>query len=133
LGPFPTTESGNKYVLAFMDHYSKWPILVAVPDTSAATVAKVLYEKVICEHGAPEFLLYDRGTAYMAELAKEVSKLLNIHRLNTSSYHPQTDVCQERFNSVIASGLSNYVEKRMMIGIDFCQEMHSHTGQQCQT
>jgi hypothetical protein len=39
-----------------------------------------------------------------------VSKLLNIHRLNTSSYHPQTYGFEERFNSVIASGLSNYVD-----------------------
>jgi hypothetical protein len=98
LGPFPTTESGNKHVVAFMDHYSRWPILVAVLDTSAATAAKALYESVICEHGAPEFLLSNRGTACMAELTKEVCKLLNIHRLNTSSYHPQTDGCQERSN-----------------------------------
>ena len=32
LGPFPITESGNRYVLVAMDHFTKWPKVYVVPD-----------------------------------------------------------------------------------------------------
>ena len=31
-GPYPTTLSGNKYIIAFVDWYSGWPEAFAVPD-----------------------------------------------------------------------------------------------------
>jgi len=111
LGPLPKTKNGMEHVLAFTDHYSLWPILVAVPDTSAKTVAKAFFEKVICEHGAPRYLLSDRGAAYMSEVVKEVCKLFKITKLNTVAYKPSTNGVQERLNSVILSTLSHYVNE----------------------
>jgi len=109
LGPLPVTSDGNQHILCFTDHYSRWPIIVPAKDTSAATVAKAFFERVICDHGAPNFLLSDRGAAFMSELVKETCKLFGVTKLNSSSYRPQTDGCQERFNSVILATLSHYV------------------------
>ena len=38
-GPFPTTMSGNKYIIAFVDWYSGWPEAFPVPDKTGDTVA----------------------------------------------------------------------------------------------
>ena len=38
-GPYPKTLSGNKYIIAFVDWYSGWPEVFAVPDKTADTVA----------------------------------------------------------------------------------------------
>ena len=38
-GPYPTTLSGNKYIIAFVDWLSGWPEAFAVPDKTADTVA----------------------------------------------------------------------------------------------
>jgi len=45
LGPFPTTDYGNHYVLVAMDYFTKWPEVYAVPDQSAATTAN----RLVCE------------------------------------------------------------------------------------
>lgn len=36
-GPYPISEDGNKYVLAFCDHWSRFIIACAIPDKSANT------------------------------------------------------------------------------------------------
>ena len=38
-GPFPTSSSGNRYVLVAMDYFSKWPEIYPIPNQEATTVA----------------------------------------------------------------------------------------------
>ena len=40
LGPLPTTDSRNRYILVAMDYFTKWPEAYAVPDQSAVTTAE---------------------------------------------------------------------------------------------
>ena len=47
----------------------------------------------------------------MSKLIAEVCKIFQIHKVNTSSYHPQTDGLVERFNSTLCQSLSMYVAK----------------------
>ncbi|KAH9125390.1 hypothetical protein AeMF1_003981 [Aphanomyces euteiches] len=37
LGPFPLTPSGNKFVLIFVDYFTRWPEAFAVPDLKTST------------------------------------------------------------------------------------------------
>ena len=50
----PLTESGNRYVVIFMDYLTKWVEGFAVPDQSADTVARLLVSEIFCRHGAPD-------------------------------------------------------------------------------
>ena len=45
-GPYPTTLSGNKYIIAFVDCYSGWPEAFPVPDKTAETVADLIIEQI---------------------------------------------------------------------------------------
>ena len=45
-GPYPTTLSGNKYIIAFVDCYSGWPEAFAVPDKTADTVADLIIDSL---------------------------------------------------------------------------------------
>lgn len=78
----------------------------AVPDQTAETIARILVNEIFCRHGAPEHLLSDRGANFLSELFTEVSRLLNIKKLNTSGYHPQTDGLVEKMNSTVINMLS---------------------------
>ena len=40
MGPFPASDSGNKYVLVVVDSFSKWMEAYAVPNIEAKTVAE---------------------------------------------------------------------------------------------
>ena len=84
----------------------KWPEVFAVPDQTAATIARLLVEEVVSRHGVPAEVLSDRGSAFLSELMKEVGRLLGFHKANTSAYHPQTDGLVERFNRTLTAMLA---------------------------
>ena len=82
----------------FVDYLTKWPEVFAAPDQSAATIAKLLVDEIISQHGVPAEILSDRERAFFSGLMKEVRLLLGFHKANTSAYPPQTDGLVERFN-----------------------------------
>ena len=87
----PKTEAGNRHVVVFQDFLSKWPLVFAVADQKALTIAQLLVEKVIPMFGVPEALLSDRGTNLLPHLMQDICKMLGIVKLNTMAYHPQCD------------------------------------------
>lgn len=108
MGPFPETPRGSKHILVFMDHFTKWAEVFAVPDQTAVTVARCL-KSLIMRHGVPEALLSDQGKAYESDLLKEVLDILDVHKLRTTAYHPQCDGQSERFNRTMIAMLRSYV------------------------
>ena len=56
IGPLPTTEVGNKYILVFIDALTKWSEAVPI----IGIIAKHLYEHIICRHGTPENIITDK-------------------------------------------------------------------------
>ena len=97
----PTSFDGNKYAVVFLDYLTKWAEVVAVPDQTAKTVARLFVEEVVCRHGAPQELLSDRSPNFMSELFLEVCRLLDVKKVNISGYHPQCDGLVERFNATL--------------------------------
>ena len=95
---FPRSRDGNQYAVVFVDYLTKWPEVFAAPDQSAATIAKLLVDEIISQHGVPAEILSDRERAFLSGLMKEVRLLLGFHKANTSAYLPQTDGLVEHFN-----------------------------------
>ena len=91
VGPLPKSTKGNKYVCVFMDRFSRFPEAFGLPNKKAETIAKILVEQIVCRYGCPRTLLSDRGCGFLNELADETYNLLNIKKLNTSGYRPQTN------------------------------------------
>ena len=113
LGPFVSaTGSGNKYVLVYCDHLTRWVETVAFRRNDSAVMARVLVERIMCRHGAPRVLLSDRGRPFMSALAREVYRLLRVKKVSTAAYKPQTNGLVERFNRTLAEMLSKYVNSK---------------------
>ena len=55
-----------------MDYLMKWPEAKAIKNAKAETVAKFIYEEIICRHGVPEEMLSDRGTSFLNQVIKEL-------------------------------------------------------------
>ncbi|MFN9108612.1 MAG: transposase family protein [Bacteroidota bacterium] len=89
VGPLPKTSNGNEYILVAVDHFSRWPELIATKDTTAETVATHLIDTVIARHGCPKRILSDRGAQFTSSLVKRLSERLLIKKIETSAYHPQ--------------------------------------------
>ena len=48
LGPLPVTEEGNKYVLATVDHFTRWVEAFPIRNQEATTVARILVDELFC-------------------------------------------------------------------------------------
>ena len=94
----------------FVDHLTKWVEAFAVPNQTAETIAHLLVEEIFCRHGAPQQLLSDRGANFLSELVLEICKFLQIKKINTSGYHPQTNGMVEKFNSTLIGMISKVAE-----------------------
>ena len=111
LGPLPTCkDSGNKYVLVFIDYFSKYVELIAVSNIKAETVARNFVKEIVCRHGAPLYLHSDRGTNYLSNIVKETCKILDVKKTQTTSYHPQCNGQSERCMSYIPASLAKRLD-----------------------
>ena len=108
--PLPITENGNRYIMTFQDHFTRWPAAYALKE---ATEKKVIDCLRIFSHsfGYPIAILSDRGSAFLSNLVKKACKVLNIKHYTTSSYHPQANGLCERFHSTLKTSLSLLIDK----------------------
>ena len=107
LGPFEKTEDGNLYILVFIDHVSKWAVAFATPDQRTETVAEC-FIKLTKQYGIPDSLLTDQGRSFEAQLYQELLEVLDVKKLRTTPYHPESDGLSERFNRTLLQLLRSY-------------------------
>lgn len=108
VGPLPRTPSGNACILVFVDYFSKWIEVCVTREATALVAASKLLSEVFARHGAPKYLISDRGSVFMSDLFKHtVSALGTEHRL-TTAYHPQTNAT-ERVNRTLKTAIRAYV------------------------
>jgi len=67
-GPHPRSRQGNVYMLTVMNHFSKWSDAFPIPNHSAATVARVLFNRVFVYFGTPVRLLSDQRPEFESKL-----------------------------------------------------------------
>jgi hypothetical protein len=106
LGPLPPGPKNEKYLLVFVDYFTRYAIVEPLETISAAVVADVIVKSIICKHGRPDYLLSDRGSQFLSALVSELLSLLGTLKLNTTAYHPQTNGLVERFNGTIVDIIS---------------------------
>ena len=66
MGPFPVDKHGNKYVLMEVDHFTRYPVAVPIPNRNHATVAHALHRHLICVYGQPRRLLSDCEKSFVS-------------------------------------------------------------------
>lgn len=109
-GPFPTTESGNKYTLVVQDYFSKWVEVYTMPNQEAGTVAKCVVDNWVCRYGVPTEIHSDQGRNFESFIFTEMCTILNITKTRTTPLHPQSDGMVERFNRTLEEYLKKVVK-----------------------
>ena len=100
-GPYPTSLSGNKYIVGFIDLYSGYPEAFAVPDKSADNIAHLIIDEIFPRYGSPLEIITDNGSENINRVVRETLEALNIHHVQTSFYHPQSNSRIERFHRTL--------------------------------
>ena len=104
VGPLPRSRKGYQYVLVICDYATRYPETVPLRTTDAHKVAEELIV-FFSRMGIPREILSDQGTNFMSQLLKEIYRLLHVHPIRTTPYHPQTDGLVERFNKTLKAML----------------------------
>ncbi|CAF1542001.1 unnamed protein product, partial [Rotaria sordida] len=63
-GPLPRTPSENQYVLIITDYFTRHITALALPNCTAETAARALFDDCFCKFGIPSVILSDRGTHF---------------------------------------------------------------------
>ena len=87
---------------------TRYHYAIPLKNVDAITVAGVIME-VVAHTGIPLELLSDQGSAFIGNVISELCRLLNIEKLKTTAYHPQTNGVLERWHSCL-NGMLRKVE-----------------------
>ena len=109
-GSYPTSLSGNKYIIGFIDLFSGWPEAFAVPDKCAENKAHLIIEEIFPRFGCPLEIISDNGSENVNKIVRETLESLNIHHVTTSFYHPQGNAKIERFHRTLHDVLSKKIQ-----------------------
>lgn len=109
LGPFPQSTRNNKWILVAIDHLTRYVETASVPAATAHEVANFFIHSILLRHGAPQYIITDRGTPFLSNVLEDVLRLSSTVHSVTTAYHPQTNGLTERFNHTISDMVSMYV------------------------
>jgi hypothetical protein len=96
LEPLRKTITGNKYVIVFICYMTKYVELIPLKDMYVVAVADAFIKNVLCRQWICKVLQTDRGTKYLSNLMKEICRLLDIRKTQTTSFHSQCNAQSER-------------------------------------
>jgi hypothetical protein len=108
-GPLKITAYGNKYIVLAIDYFTKFAIAKAIPDATAVTTAKFVFEEIVCRFGMPKSMISDHGVNFDANLMISLCKLCNIDKKNSSTYHPMGNGMVERLVKSIKQIVTMYI------------------------
>lgn len=108
IGPFPSTVNQAKYAITIICDFSKFLIVVPIPNKSAKTVAKVLVEHCILTFGPVKRIRSDLGTEYANSLMDDLTRLLQIQHDMSTAYHHESLGTVERSHKTLNEYLRTY-------------------------
>lgn len=112
VGPMPLTVDGFQYILTCQDDLSRYLVAIPLKDQESETIARALTDHIILKFGCPKSILTDNGQNFVSNLMKKICKLLQIKKIHTSVYHPQSNYL-ERSHRTLKEYLRSYVNKHL--------------------
>ena len=87
-GPFPTSNSGNKYIIIFICCRSGAVKFVALKNKHLSITAEAFERNIIYSTGPPSIHTHDQGTEFKGEYTR-IEQENGIMAIMSSAYHPE--------------------------------------------
>ena len=132
-GPFPKSENGNTHILVVSDYFTKLTEMFPLSDIRAETVAEHIVRGWIKCFCCPREIHSDQGRQFVSLVFREMCKLLEINKSQTTPLHPSSDGLVERMNRTVKNILSKYVredQKDWDTHLDFIVMAYNSTPQE---
>jgi hypothetical protein len=101
------------------DAFSKYVVLRVIPNKSAEEVAKAFMEGWTVPFGVPVTLVSDNGKEFCNHVLDNLAKLLNVRRVTTAPYHPQSNAQVEVFNKTMNGYLAKMLVQAQLSDLDW--------------
>jgi hypothetical protein len=95
--------SADKYdsIWVIVDQFTKSANFIPVhTNYRAERYAKLCIARILCLHGMPNTIIFDRGPQFVARFWEQLHAFLGMHLNHSSAYHPQIDGKMERVSQV---------------------------------
>ena len=97
--------------LRVVNYFSRFPVFITLPDTSAATICEQ-FTQVLTKYGLSTTIMSDRCSQYMSERFKRKFHNSNIMLKTSSLYHHQTNGVVERTTGTLKALLKKAQQKK---------------------
>ncbi len=77
-GPMVDLSKKSANILCITDAFTKYAVVVSIPNKDAQTVAKAIFEQWFCKFGIPAQIHTDGGKEFVNKLMAELCELLNV-------------------------------------------------------
>ena len=93
-------KNAPPYILYFVDTFTRFKAAVFIKNKKAGTVAEAIVTEWIKYHGAPKYLMTDRGNEWVNGEVRELCQFHGIRLTTTASYSPHQNAYVERGHAV---------------------------------
>ena len=109
MGPLPLSTEGNRYIIVYVDRFTRYTIVDALPDKSTTTVARSLFNRVVAEYTSPKILVSDNALEFTSQVIQDLCALLKITKAEITAYTPAANGLAESANKRILNVLRTAV------------------------
>ena len=127
--------AGKNIILVVCDRLSKMAHFVATTEeTSAEGLARLFRDYIWKLHGLLESIVLDKGPQFVADLTKELNRMLGIKMKLSMAFHLQTDGQMEHMNQELEQYLRFFIEHRQkdwlewLASVEFTVNNKTHTA-----
>lgn len=113
VGPMPPTMNGNRFIITYIDAFSKWIEAYPVQSINSEMVADTLAD-FIARHGCCKTIITDRGKNFLADAMESVYVKLGIKHNKTTPFHPSSNGKLERAHRTLINALSHIVQENQL-------------------
>lgn len=110
MGPLNVTQNGNRYLVTFIDYFTRYVEAFPIPVADGKHIADVLMQ-FISSHGLPKKLVSDRGLNLLSQGMKRVYDSFGIKKREVIAYRPQSNGCVERCHRSLANFLCQIINE----------------------
>ena len=94
--PGGQSTDGNKYVLGAVDTFSKYLLLIAMPDQTSESIVDAIVNRLMMHYGMPNEIVSDGAMGFASQLQEELFRVYGVTRKITTPYRPQSNGQIER-------------------------------------
>ena len=85
------SNSGNTWILIFVDTFSCFIEAVPLASVNGHSVGETLVHQIVCRHGCPSTLICDNASYYVHGEFPKLCQILGIRAAPVAAYHPEAN------------------------------------------